>query len=201
MRVFYQKSDDEFVLSEIKEVLKLRPSYGYRRITAIINRRRKLEFKSRINKKRVLRIMQINGLTLQRTSHPRDHQPTGKVMTLFSNTRWCSDAFEIRCFDRSKVFVAFVLDCHDREAISFVASTEPLTQVNIQSQMVISVEKRFNSLQAPREIQWLSDRGSIYRATETILTAKNLNLNSCFTSIYILKSHGMKDKLCENNQT
>ena len=80
MRVFYQKSDDEFVLSEIKEVLKLRPSYGYRRITAIINRRRKLEFKSRINKKRVLRIMQINGLTLQRTSHPRDHQPTGKVM-------------------------------------------------------------------------------------------------------------------------
>ena len=60
---------------------------------------------------------------------------------------------EIRCFDCTKVFVVFVLDCHDREAISFLARTEPLTQIDNQSLMVMSIEKRFNSLQAPREIQ------------------------------------------------
>lgn len=105
-------------------------------------------------------------------------------MTLHSNTRWCSDGIEIKCFNGEKVFVAFVLDCCDREAISFVASTKPLLAEDIQSLMIASVEKRFSDHRANRQIEFLSDRGSIYRAYNVQNLAKQLNLKSCFTAPY-----------------
>ena len=40
------------------------------------------------------------------------------------NLRWCSDGFELGCDSGEKVRVAFALDCCDREAMGFVATTE-----------------------------------------------------------------------------
>ena len=87
--------------------------------------------------------MRLKGAILPKTERTRDHQRTGVVMTLHSNTRWCSDGFEIKCFNGEKVYVAFVLDCCDREAISYVASTRPLLAEDVQSLMITSVENRF----------------------------------------------------------
>ena len=36
----YNKSEDSGVLKEIKKVLEERPSYGYKRVTAMLNRER-----------------------------------------------------------------------------------------------------------------------------------------------------------------
>ena len=145
-----------------------------------------------INRKRVYRIMKINGLTLPKNQRIRgNHEGTGKVMTLHSNTRWCSDAFEIKCFNGEKIYVAFSLDCCDREAISFVATTEPLTQSLIAELMIFSADKRFPGGRAPRKIDWLSDRGSIYRAQLVRDTARTLNLACCYTAAYSPASNGM----------
>ena len=117
----------------------------------------------------------------------REH--TGKVMTLFPNLRWCSDGMEIRCFNGDKVFVAFALDCCDREAFAFVARIEPLIADDIEELMVAAVEKRFGeSLRATREIQWLSDRGSIYRAKSVQALSKHLNLQCLTRKIQVQKS-------------
>lgn len=138
--------------------------------------------------------MRINGLTLPKPSNIREnHEGTGKVMTLHSNTRWCSDAFEIKCFNGEKVYVAFSLDCCDREAIHFVATREPLTQSHIAELMIFSVDKRFPAGRAPRKIQWLSDRGSIYRAQLTRETARMINLEPCFTAAYSPSSNGVAE--------
>lgn len=59
--------------------------------------------------------------------------------------------------------------------------------------MVESVEKRFGATKAPRIIQFLSDRGSIYRAAETRALAHHLNLESCFTMAYSPESNGMAE--------
>jgi putative transposase len=193
--MFYQKQDDGIVLSEIREVINLRPSYGYKRVTAMINKNRlKLGLKP-YNKKRVVRVMRMNGLTHPKPLIVRDHAGTGKVMTLRSNTRWCSDCFEIKCFNGEKVFVIFVLDTCDREVIWYLAKREPILAVDVQSIMIESVEKRFNETRAPRLIQFLSDRGSIYRAIETRSLAATLNLQSCFTMAYSPESNGMAESL------
>jgi putative transposase len=102
---FYKKKDDEVYLPLIRLVLEKRPSYGYKRITALVNRILKGRGEVVINRKRVYRLMKMHGLTLPKTAQIRtNHEGTGKVMTLHSNTRWCSDAFEIKCFNGEKVY-------------------------------------------------------------------------------------------------
>jgi putative transposase len=136
----------------------------------------------------------LYGLLLPKSQILRtNHTGTGKIVTLHSNTRWCSDAFEIRCFNDEKVFVAFSLDCNDREAISYVASKEPLLGKSIQELMIHSVEKRFKNLKTQRQIEWLSDRGSIYRDKSVQNLARNLGLKPCYTAPYSPSSNGMAE--------
>ena len=47
--------------------------------------------------------MELNGLLLKKEVVAREHEKTEKIITLHSNTRWCSDEFEIKCFNRGKV--------------------------------------------------------------------------------------------------
>lgn len=148
------------VLSGIKEVIEQRCTYGYKRVTALYNKKRVDSGLSRYNKKRIYRVMRDNGLLLPKSGIlRREHKGTGKVMTLHSNTRWCSDCFEIHCFNGEKVYVSFVLDGHDREIISFVSSGRPLLSEDIQSLMIMAVERRFSGGRAFREVEFLSDRG------------------------------------------
>lgn len=193
--MFYRKQDDEIVLREIEEFLKIRSTYGYKRITEMINKKRRKNGFKLYNKKRILRVMQMNGLVYPKTQLVREHESTGKVMTLHSNTRLCSGCFEIKCFNGEKVYVIFVLDTCDREVIRYSAKNEPILSVDVQNIMIESVEKRFNQTHAPRQIQFLSDRGSIYRATETKNLATQLNLKSCFTMAYSPESNGMAEAL------
>lgn len=62
----YRKPDDADLLAEIRPIIDRRPTYGYRRVTALINRQRRLEGKPVANTKRVLRVMRQHHLTLQR---------------------------------------------------------------------------------------------------------------------------------------
>lgn len=74
-----------------------------------------------VNHKRVYRIMRQNGLLLTRHTGKRPQlSHEGEVATLRSNSRWCSDGFEIPCWNGQVVRVAFALDCCDREVISHV---------------------------------------------------------------------------------
>jgi len=192
-RIRYEKESDSEVLAEINVILKTRSSYGHKRVTAMINKKRKIEGLSRFNRKRIFRVMDINGLLLKKEVVLRDHQKTGKIITLHSNTRWCSDGLEIRCFNGEKVYVAFSLDCHDREAISYVASKLPLLATDIQNLMIQSVDARFEGGKTLRDIQWLSDRGSIYRALDTKQLGRDLGLTCCFTAAYSPQSNGMSE--------
>jgi putative transposase len=66
--------------------------------------------------------MKKHGLLLERhTGRRRPCEHDGQVATIRSNCRWCSDALEFT-LDGDIVRVAFALDCHDREVISWVAT-------------------------------------------------------------------------------
>ena len=112
---FYRKSDDGYYLQLIWEITDERPTYGYRRVTAVLNRRLRQAGQPVVNHKRVYRIMKIHKLLLQRHTARAVRAHDGTVMTLCSNTRWCSDCFEIPCWNGERVRVAFSMDCCDRE--------------------------------------------------------------------------------------
>jgi transposase InsO family protein len=115
------------------------------------------------------------------------------VITLRSNLRWCSDAFEIRCWSGERVQVAFSLDCCDREVMSYVATTAAITGEMIRDLMAESFERRFGSeaLQMPHAIEWLSDNGPPYTALETRDFGEKLGLLICTTPADSPESNGM----------
>jgi transposase InsO family protein len=56
------------------------------------------------------------------------------------------------------------LDSHDREVIGWVATTAGISGQMIRDMMVHRVEQRFGDIRASREVQWLTDNGSIFAA-------------------------------------
>lgn len=112
----YFKAQDEVLLPLIRETVDGRLTYGYRRVSALLNRRLVAMNQPRVNHKRVYRIMRLHGLLLARhTGNRPERSHEGKVITLRRNLRWSADAFEVGCWNGEKVRVVFALDCCDRE--------------------------------------------------------------------------------------
>lgn len=82
------------VVPLITALVAARPTYGYRRITAILNRQLHATEATPVNHKRVYRIMQAQNLLLARHYSERsDRAHNGKIVTIRSNLRWCGDGF------------------------------------------------------------------------------------------------------------
>src|SRR3990170_1365020 len=80
------RDGDLELAAEIRRMIDIRPTYGYRRITALLKRQRPAG--SSINHKRVYRLMKKHGLLLARHTGRRLQQAhDGKVVTLHSNVR------------------------------------------------------------------------------------------------------------------
>lgn len=192
----YKRKDDQVVLKSVLEVTKDRGTYGYPRVTALINRKRRLDALPSWNKKRVLRVMQLNHLTLQKSMSPAPKRPhLGKVITIKSNIRYCSDILEIRCWNGEKVFIAFSLDCCDRECMSFVAERRPLFHGDIIKLMDQTVTHRFGEYieKLPSPIQWLSDRGPQYTANATVAYGTAWGFDVRTTPAYSPESNGIAE--------
>ena len=135
------RDGDLELAAEIRRFVDQRPTYGYRRIAALIKRERRSGGGTPVNAKRVYRLMKKHGLMLARHTgrrRPREHD--GRVVTLRSNVRWCSDSLEFTCWNGELVRVAFALDCHDREVIGWVATTAGISGEMIRDLMVECVE-------------------------------------------------------------
>lgn len=187
----YKKACDEELLGRIRQVIEARPTYGYRRVTAMLNRGKFPE--ERVNHKRVYRVMRAANLLLPKHSGRVCRPHEGKVVTLASNLRWCSDMFEIRCWNGEKVHVTFSLDCCDREAIRWVASPRHLSGEDVRDLMAESVEARFGATQCPRPIEWLSDNGPPYTAHDTRSFGASLGFRVRTTPAYSPESNGMAE--------
>ena len=188
------RGGDLELVAEIRRLTDARPTYGYRRIAALIQRQRRCGGGAPVNAKRVYRRMQKHGLLLAPCTgrrRPRPHD--GRVATLRSNIRWCSDGLEFTCWNGEVVRIAFALDCHDREVIAWLATTEGICGEMIRDLMVECVEARFAAPRAPHPVQWLSDNGSIYAAAKTIDIATALNLQPCFTPVESPESNGIAE--------
>lgn len=194
-RGHYAKPDDAWLLPLIRELVDVRPTYGYRRIHALVNRRLRLEGKLVVNHKRVYRLMRQYGLLLARHTGKRIIRPhDGKVITLKSNLRWCSDAFEIPCWNGEVVRVAFSLDCCDREVMGHVAVSGWINAEMVRDLMMQTMERRFGAVdKLPHKIEWLSDNGKYYLAHETVRFAQSINLIPCSTPAYSPQSNGIAE--------
>lgn len=185
---------DGDLLQRIMAIVDERPTYGYRRVCAVLGRQLKESGCAAVNHKRIYRLMKQNDLLLVRNGMRHEKRAhTGKIITAKSNQRWCSDGFELVCKNGEKVRVIFVLDCCDREVISIVASTGGYTADMAQSALLGAIENRFGTQQAPHWLEWLTDNGSCFIAKETLLFARSARIINCFTPVRSPESNGMAE--------
>lgn len=186
----YQRRDDGVVCAQIKEVLRERGSYGYRRTTALVNR----AYQTGYNRKRIQRVMRLGGFSLTVRRRVRNRRPhRGRVMMPGSNQRWCSDKMTIVCWNGELVELIFAKDCHDREAIAAIAESRPIAGADIRRLMRRAVFARFGSQGPDEPVQWLSDNEGIYTSLETVIEAERLGLVPVTTPVASPESNGMAE--------
>jgi transposase InsO family protein len=199
----YLKAEDTALLPLIWRFVDERPTYGYRRITALVNRELTKKGLPVVNGKRVYRIMRQAALLLERHTGRREGRiHDGKVMVMRSNLRWCSDGLEFNCWNGDVIRMAFIIDAFDREIIAWTALCGAgISGSDVRDMMLEAVERRFGSMQAPHPVEHLSDcpkgtlrvNGSPYTAKGTRDFAAALNLVPCFTPVKSPESNGMSE--------
>jgi putative transposase len=188
------RADDAWLLPMIRRIADEKATYGYRRVTVLLARELLKLGKAPVNHKRVYRIMRENALTLTACDKRPTKTHDGKIITLKSDLRWCSDGFQIQCWNGEKLQVAFSLDCHDREIVSWISSSRGLDAAMVRDLMVETVEARFGKVtMTPHPVQWLSDNGPGYVARETVEFGREIGLEICTTAPYSPESNGMAE--------
>ncbi|WP_167699338.1 IS3-like element IS2 family transposase [Shigella boydii] len=188
-------TDDTDVLLRIHHVIGELPTYGYRRVWALLRRQAELDGMPAINAKRVYRIMRQNALLLERKPAvpPSKRAHTGRVAVKESNQRWCSDGFEFCCDNGERLRVTFALDCCDREALHWAVTTGGLNSETVLDVMLGAVERRFGNDLPSSPVEWLTDNGSCYRANETRQFARMLGLEPKNTAVRSPESNGIAE--------
>ena len=190
----YRKDEDDALLPLIREIVDARSTYGYPRTTALLNKKLAVLGRPWVNEKRVYRIMAMNSLLLQKHTGKPTRTHDGEIITLKSNTRWCSDVFAIICWNAEIVWVAFSLDCCDREVMSYIATTAGISGEMIRDLIAETIESRFGLVdRVPHKIEWLTDNGSVYTAHDTRNFALSMGLAVCTTPVQSPESNGMAE--------
>lgn len=186
---------DADLAAEIKAIIADMPTYGYRRVWAVLRRAAETQGRQAPNHKRIYRVMKAHDLLLQRhAGGAEERRHDGRVAVDYSNLRWCSDGFELGCDNGEKVRVAFALDCCDREAMGFVATTEGIKGEDVRDLMVMAVEHRFGRVnRLPATIEWLTDNGSGYIAYDTRRFARDIGFEPRTTPVESPQSNGMAE--------
>ncbi len=186
----YQRRADPTVAAQIRMVIRQRASYGHRRVTGLVNR----TFGTHYNRKRIRRVMQLEGLARPRPDRRRTGRAhRGRIRREHANERWCSDHFEVACWNGEVVHIGFVLDCHDRECLAVLGRPHDLRAAEIHALMRAAVTARFPAGPARPVVQWLSDNESIYTALETLVVAEQLHLAPITTPARSPQSNGMSE--------
>lgn len=192
-------TEDAQLISEIRHHIADLPSYGYRRACALVSRTRRRRGQAVVNPKRAYRVMKQHALLLPRaprrraSSRPHD----GKVAVQVSDRRWCSDGFEIQCDSGETVTATFAKDCCDREIMAWRAWIgRGLPGEPVREMLIEAVEKRFGSTEgvpADHVLEFLSDNGGAYIASDTRRIARELGLKPINTPVCSPQSNGMAE--------
>jgi putative transposase len=192
-------SNDELLVEELKAQIAALPSYGYRRAVALVNRRRVVSAAASVNHKRGYRVMKAAGLLLPKApKRPQSSRPhDGTVAVDRSDTRWCSDGFEIHCDTGETVTAAFTKDCCDREILAWRAwPGKGLPGEPVREMLIEAVEKRFGSIEGlpdGHRLEFLSDNGGAYIAADTKKIARELGLEPIRTPVRSPQSNGLAE--------
>jgi len=188
----YRMVGDAPQLALIRWLVDKRPTYGYLRITRLVNQLQKAECKPNIKAKRLLRIMRTNQLTLERhTGWRRGHTHEGIVIAERSRFAGAPATSSLAAATaRSSAYCSPSTPAIGRSSPG-PATTPGISGGMVRDLMVACVEPRFDISRPPQTVECLSDNGSAYIAKSDTATPWVLNL--CLTPVRSRVSNGVAE--------
>lgn len=186
-----ESEDNRDLLRIIKNLCRMYPTYGHRRIWAILRYRYGIEF----NLKRVHRLMQKAGLQVrQKQRFPHRRLATGIVHVGESDRRWAIDLTKIYCGHDGWGSLIAIIDCCDREIIGYRFSLHGRAVEAVDALGMAMATRFTNGPKAPKELEIIHDNGSIFLARRFMAETKFFGIQQRFIPPRAPENNGMIER-------
>ena len=182
---------DELLVERVHRVIDEHPTFGYRRIWAILRFGQGLV----VNRKAVYRILRVKGwFVTQRTQRPKPRVRGRRSHAPRSDARWAMDVTHIACGADGWGHLAAVIDCHDREIIGYEFAMRGRAR-EAERAIEEACIRRFGTLrpQGPTPIV-RSDNGLIFQSRRFRAACKDYRLKQEFITPYTPQQNGMIER-------
>lgn len=182
---------DEVLVERIHELIQEFPTFGYRRLWALLRFRDGLE----INKKTVYRILRIKGwLVHQRRRTPRPRVRGWKSRAERSDERWAMDVTHVPCGRDGWAHLAVVIDCFDREIIGWEFAMRGRAK-EAERALEQACLARFGTLRPEGETPTIrSDNGLIFQSRDFRTACRFYGLDQEFITPYTPEQNGIVER-------
>lgn len=179
------------LLQIIRNLSHMYPTYGYRRIWAILKHRYSIEF----NIKRVHRLMQKAGLQVrQKKRFPYRRLATGTVNVKESDRRWAIDLTKIYCGNDGWASLIAIIDCCDREIVGYRFSLRGRAQEAVDALGMAMANRFAQEPSLPGELEIIHDNGSIFLAKRFMAETKFFGIQQRFIPPREPENNGMIER-------
>ncbi len=186
-----EPTTDRLLTDRIGELIQKHPTFGYRRLWALLRFRDGLL----VNRKTVYRILKLKGWFC----HERRHTPRPRVKGLRSraersNQRWAMDLTHIYCGDDGWGHLAAVIDCHDREIVGYEFSLRGRAK-EAERALEEACIARFGTLRPEGDTPVVrSDNGLIFQSRRFRAALRDYRLRQEFITPYTPEQNGMIER-------
>jgi len=186
-----EKAEDTALESRMKELIKKHPTFGYRRIWALLYFREGIL----VNKKKIYRIFGKNRWFVQhRTITPKPRVKASRSRCEKSNTRWGMDVTHIYCGQDGWGHLAAVIDCCDREVIGNEFSLRGRAR-EAERAIEDACLNRFGTLRPKGDTPVVrSDNGLIFQSRRFRAACRQYNLTQEFITPYTPEQNGIIER-------
>ncbi len=182
---------DAFLVERIRELIKKHPTYGYRRLWALLRFRDGLL----VNKKAVYRILRANKwFCHERRSTPRPRVKGRISIASRSNERWAIDVTHIHCGEDGWGHLAAIIDCHDREIVGYEFSLRGRAK-EAERAMEDACLSRFGTLRPQGQVPVVrSDNGLVFQSRRFRQALRDYRLSQEFITPYTPEQNGVIER-------
>lgn len=181
---------DEVLAARIHELIKRHPTFGYRRIWAMLRRGGLV-----VNLKAVYRIMKVKRWFVhERRVTPRPRVKASRSRTESSDTRWAMDITHIDCGRDGWGHLVAVIDCHDREIVGYEFSRRGRAR-EAERALEEGCIQRFGTLRPTGQTPTIrSDNGLVFQSRRFRDACRLYRLQQEFITPYTPEQNGMIER-------
>jgi putative transposase len=182
---------DELLAERIRRLIEKHPTFGYRRIWALLRLREGV----RVNRKAVYRVLRIKGWFVhQRRVTPRPRVQKRRSRAPRSDVRWAMDVTHIPCGSDGWGHLAAVIDCHDREIVGYEFALRGRAK-EAERALEEACIRRFGTLRPRGETPVVrSDNGLIFQSRRFRRACRDYRLRQEFITPYTPEQNGMIER-------